>query len=147
MTFLNLRYLGFFKKYNVLILTMKGAIPNVIRFVVCAALIYLGFVFCGWVILGPYHLKFTTLMTTSECLFSLINGDDMFATFSSTPDGSGSLVWGFSRVYLYIFIALFIYVVLSLFIAIIMDTYELIKEYYEKGFPKKRMHEWYKEAG
>ena len=66
--------MGFFKKYNILILTMKGAIPNVLRFVVCAAMIYLGFVFCGWVILGPYHLKFTSLMTTSECLFSLING-------------------------------------------------------------------------
>ena len=70
----------------------------------------------------------------------------MFATFSSTPANS-SLVWGFSRVYLYVFIALFIYVVLSLFISIIMDTYELFKEYYENGFPKKRIHEWYKEAG
>ena len=34
---------------------------------------------------GPYHFKFETLMSTSECLFSLINGDDMFATFSSIP--------------------------------------------------------------
>ena len=70
----------------------------------------------------------------------------MFATFSSTPANSGPLIWSFSRVYLYLFIALFIYVVLSLFIAIIMDTYELIKEYYENGFPAERLHEWYKEA-
>ena len=31
-----LRYLGFFKTYNVLILTMKNASPNMIRFLVCA---------------------------------------------------------------------------------------------------------------
>ena len=80
-----LRYLGFFKTYNVLILTMKGAAPNMIRFLICASFIYIGFVFAGWVILGPYHFKFETIMSTSECLFSLINGDDMFATFKSIP--------------------------------------------------------------
>lgn len=69
----------------------------------------------------------------------------MFATFSSVPDTS-SLIWGFSRIYLYIFISLFIYVILSLFIAIIMDTYEIIKEYYMHGFPKQRMHEFYQRA-
>ncbi len=70
-----LRYLGFFQAYNVLILTMKGALPNVLRFLLCAALIYLGFVFCGWIILGPYNFKFRTILSTSECLFSLINGE------------------------------------------------------------------------
>lgn len=61
-----------------------------------------------------------------ECLYSLINGDDMFATFSSTS-GKDPVVWWFSRIYLYSFISLFIYVILSLFIAIIMDAYETIK--------------------
>jgi hypothetical protein len=42
-------------------------------------------VFAGWLILGPYHFKFGSIMSTSECLFSLINGDDMFATFNSFP--------------------------------------------------------------
>nr|NVI71494.1 transient receptor potential cation channel, mucolipin ortholog [Cucujiformia] len=76
-----LRYLGFFKTYNVVILTLQKAAPQVARFLLCALLIYAGFTFCGWLILGPYHLKFRSLSTTSECLFSLINGDDMFATF------------------------------------------------------------------
>nr|MBE5724915.1 transient receptor potential cation channel, mucolipin ortholog [Cucujiformia] len=75
-----LRYLGFFKTYNVVILTLEKAAPQVARFLLCAVLIYAGFTFCGWLILGPYHLKFRSLSTTSECLFSLINGDDMFAT-------------------------------------------------------------------
>nr|MBE5724878.1 transient receptor potential cation channel, mucolipin ortholog [Cucujiformia] len=75
-----LRYLGFFKTYNVVILTLEKAAPQVARFLLCAILIYAGFTFCGWLVLGPYHLKFRSLSTTSECLFSLINGDDMFAT-------------------------------------------------------------------
>lgn len=67
----------------------------------------------------------------SECLFSLINGDDMFVTFSGLQESS-TLVWLFSQVYLYTFISLFIYMVLSLFIALITGAYETIKV--ESGF-------------
>ncbi|XP_031950560.1 mucolipin-1-like isoform X2 [Corvus moneduloides] len=62
----------------------------------------------------------------SECLFSLVNGDDMFATFAALRP-SGALVWLFSQVYLYSFSALFIYMVLSLFIALITGSYDTIK--------------------
>ena len=47
-----LRYLGFFRTYNVLILTMKGAAPNMFRFLICSSFLYVGFSFAGWVILG-----------------------------------------------------------------------------------------------
>ena len=76
----------------------------------------------NWVLL----LQFQTISSTSECLFSLINGDDMFPTFAGMSERS-VLIWWVSRIYLYTFISLFIYVVLSLFIALIMDTYETIK--------------------
>uniref|UniRef100_A0A8D0UDE9 Mucolipin TRP cation channel 3 n=1 Tax=Sus scrofa TaxID=9823 RepID=A0A8D0UDE9_PIG len=121
-----LRYLSFFPKYNLLILTLQAALPSVIRFCCCAAMIYLGYCFCGWIVLGPYHDKFRSLNVVSECLFSLINGDDMFATFAKMQQKS-YLVWLFSRIYLYSFISLFIYMILSLFIALITDTYETIK--------------------
>ncbi|XP_017883967.1 mucolipin-3-like [Ceratina calcarata] len=130
-----LRYLGFFKTYNVVILTLKKAAPKVARFLICAILIYAGFTFCGWLILGPYHIKFRTLATTSECLFALINGDELFATFTITSFKS-SMLWWYSRIYLYTFISLYIYVVLSLFISVIMDAYDTIKIYYRDGFPK-----------
>lgn len=61
-----------------------------------------------------------------ECLFSLINSDNMYATFLRIRDKS-YMVWLFSRLYLYSFISLFIYMVLSLFIAVITDTYDTIK--------------------
>lgn len=134
-----LRYLGFFKTYNVVILTLKKATPKVARFLLCAVLIYAGFTFCGWLVLGPYHMKFRSLATTSECLFSLINGDDMFATFSIMSNKS-VMLWWYSRIYLYSFISVYIYVVLSLFIAVIMDAYDTIKIYYSDGFPKSDLY-------
>ncbi|CAO2600373.1 Mcoln3 [Lemmus lemmus] len=136
-----IRYLGFFAKYNLLILTLQAALPSVIRFCCCAAMIYLGYCFCGWIVLGPYHEKFRSLNRVSECLFSLINGDDMFSTFAKMQQKS-YLVWLFSRVYLYSFISLFIYMILSLFIALITDTYETIKHYQQNGFPETELRKF-----
>lgn len=91
-----IRYLSFFQKYNILIITLRAAFPNVIRFCFCVAFIYLGYCFCGWIVLGPYHVKFRSLSMVSECLFSLINGDDMFVTFAGMQESS-TLVWVFSQ--------------------------------------------------
>ncbi|CAL8234724.1 unnamed protein product, partial [Boreogadus saida] len=69
---------------------------------------------------------FESLSRVAECLFSLLNGDDMFSTFAQLKD-KNAVVWFFSRAYLYSFISLFIYMVLSLFIALITDAYDTIK--------------------
>ncbi|XP_016076106.1 PREDICTED: mucolipin-2 [Miniopterus natalensis] len=140
-----IRYLGYFQKYNVLILTMQASLPKVLRFCACAGMIYLGYTFCGWIVLGPYHNKFEALNTVSECLFSLVNGDDMFATFAQIQQKS-LLVWLFSRLYLYSFISLFIYMILSLFIALITDSYDTIKKYQQNGFPATDLQEFLKES-
>ncbi|KAJ8012250.1 hypothetical protein DPEC_G00066730 [Dallia pectoralis] len=122
-----IRYLGFFKKYNILILTLRATFPNVIRFSCCAGLIYVGYCFCGWIVLGPYHEKFRTMDKVTECLFSLIIGDDSYSTFKKMKE-KNYMVWLFSRLYFYTFICLFSYMLLSLFIAFITDTYETIKQ-------------------
>ncbi|KAA3676055.1 uncharacterized protein DEA37_0003168 [Paragonimus westermani] len=88
---------------------------------------------CGWVVLGPYNLKFRTFVSTLECLFSLINGDDMFVTFSVIGERSAWGIFLFSRLFLYVFITLFIYVVLNLFITIIFEAYEEVKERRDTG--------------
>jgi hypothetical protein len=104
---------------------------------------YLNFFSAGWVIIGPYSMKvsdfsisttsinkflffsqFRTLSQSSEALFSLLNGDDMFATFYTISD-TNKTIKVFGTIYIYAFVSLFIYVVLSLFIAIIMDAYEV----------------------
>ncbi|XP_010635022.1 mucolipin-2 [Fukomys damarensis] len=140
-----IRYLGYFQAYNVLILTMRASLPKVLRFCACAGMIYLGYTFCGWIVLGPYHEKFENLNIVAECLFSLVNGDDMFATFAQIQQKS-ILVWLFSRLYLYSFISLFIYMILSLFIALITDSYDTIKKYQRNGFPETDLQEFLKEC-
>lgn len=67
-----LRYLGFFNQYNVssaesfqalkhpppfqiLILTLKKSTPSILRFMVCTIILYFGFLFAGWIIIGPYR--------------------------------------------------------------------------------------------
>uniref|UniRef100_A0AAY5EHT8 Mucolipin TRP cation channel 3 n=1 Tax=Electrophorus electricus TaxID=8005 RepID=A0AAY5EHT8_ELEEL len=140
-----LRYMGYFKKYNILIITLRAAFPNVMRFCCCAAMIYLGYCFCGWIVLGPYHEKFRSLNTVCECLFSLINGDDMFTTFKTMQQKS-YLVWLFGRVYLYTFVSLFIYMVLSLFITLITDTYETIKQQQVDTEPASELHAFVSEC-
>lgn len=66
-------------------------------------------------------------MKSSECLFSLVNGDDMYVTFSVIDDKAPTMVYIFSRVYLYTFISIFIYFILNVFISVIIDTYEAVK--------------------
>lgn len=134
-----IRYLSFFQKYNILIVTLRAAFPNVIRFCCCVASIYMGYCFCGWIVLGPYHAKFRSLSTVSECLFSLINGDDMFVTFAEV-ERSSTLVWIFSQIYLYTFISLFIYMVLSLFIALITGAYDTITQQAQEPPPVSDLH-------
>ncbi|VDM63766.1 unnamed protein product [Angiostrongylus costaricensis] len=132
-----LRYFGFFNQYNILILTMKKSIPNMARFMTCVIVLYVGFLIAGWVIIGPYSMKFRTLRESSEALFSLMNGDDMFATFYTIND-SNTTIKVFGTVYIYCFVSMFIYVVLSLFIAIIMDAYEVVKDRYCYGIYMER---------
>ena len=67
------------------------------------------------------------MLLTMECLFSLLNGDDMYPTFTKVNRSSGTAVLIFSKLYLYGFISFFIYVVLSTFISIVGDTYERLK--------------------
>ena len=45
-------------RFQILVLTLKRSLPYVLKFMVCASILYLGFLFCGWVVLGPYHHKF-----------------------------------------------------------------------------------------
>jgi mucolipin len=82
--------------------------------------------FCGWIVLGPYHTKFRTLATTFETMFGLINGDDMYTTFANIETES-IYIWMFSQIYLYSFSFLFVYVVSSLIIALIIDGYDTVK--------------------
>ncbi|KAG5455200.1 Mucolipin-3 [Clonorchis sinensis] len=123
-----LRYVGFSYTNSILMRTIINSIPALLRFGVCSLILFFAFSLCGWVVLGPYNLKFRTFITTLECLYALINGDDMFVTFSVIGERAPWGIFLFSRLFLYVFITLFIYVVLNLFITIIFEAYEEVKE-------------------
>lgn len=72
-----------------------------------------------------YSFQFRNILVTSESLFSLINGDDMFTAFDGMSRAS-LVAYLFSKVYLYVFVSMFIYVVLSVFISLIKDAYETL---------------------
>ncbi|CAH8647854.1 unnamed protein product [Dicrocoelium dendriticum] len=123
-----LRYVGFSYSNSILMRTIFHSVPALLRFGVCSLIMFFAFSLCGWVVLGPYNLKFRTFISTLECLYSLINGDDMYVTFSVIGDGSPWGIYIFSRLFLYTFITLFIYVVLNLFITIIFEAYTEVKQ-------------------
>ncbi|XP_053212499.1 mucolipin-3-like [Panonychus citri] len=125
-----LRYLNLFERFNVVTRTIAKAGRDIFKFTLVALIIFTGYCLSGWIVLGPYHLKFATLSKTVECLFSLINADDMFATFESTrydESTNGLVIWWFSRLYIYSFVSLFIYFIINLFITIIIEARDSVQ--------------------
>ncbi|OQR69904.1 mucolipin-like [Tropilaelaps mercedesae] len=138
-----LRYLGYFRTYNVLMLTLKKSAPNLMKFVICALILFMGYSICGWIVLGPHHMKFNTLSTSLECLYAITNGDDIFATFALASDEYAGhrippMIWWFARVYLYSFVILFICVVINLIYAVIVDAFDTIKEESDANSHKRK---------
>ncbi|KAH9277869.1 Mucolipin-2 [Echinococcus granulosus] len=123
-----LRYVELASQTHLLLRTIKRSVPGLLRFCACALILYFAFVFPAWVILGPFHMKFRSFTSTLECLFSLINGDDMYTTFATIDSTKGMGIYLFSRIFLYVFITLFIYAVLNIFVTIIFEAYEEVRE-------------------
>ena len=65
----------------------------------------------------------------------------MFATFAMLPYSS-TMIFFFSRIYLYLFICTFTYVILSLMISLIMDAYGTVKDSYEQGGEQTKLHQF-----
>ena len=97
-----LRYLGFFRTYNMLIVTLKKAFPSVLRFLLCAMLIYAGFTFCGWLIFGPYHFKVLAALLS---LFILYWNSSFF--FLAFPKSHFSIIT-VSNDFFYIWMSVFV---------------------------------------
>lgn len=43
--------------FQILLVTLKAASPSMVRFGVCVSLLFAGFMFCGWIVFGPFHPK------------------------------------------------------------------------------------------
>ena len=130
---------------QVLLITVKLALPSILRFAVCVLILFMAFIFCGWLVMGPYNpqvstkflyinlfnalllIQFKNPLTTAENLLSFLNGEGIDIAFTkvSWDDPLISVAVAiFNKIYLLLFIFIFIYVVLSLFIGIFDHAYD-----------------------
>jgi hypothetical protein len=98
----------------------------VITYCVSVLPVYWGFAIFGVLNFGPYSEKFSGVSQTIVTLFSLLNGDDIYATFAEIEEGQFPSV-ALSRIYIITFVTLFVTSVLNVFIFIIEDSYRQAK--------------------
>ncbi|XP_060565987.1 mucolipin-1-like [Ruditapes philippinarum] len=130
-----LRFIKINHKFTLLFKTLKRSALDVIFFMTCVTIIFVGFLFCIYIVLGPYNVKFDKLSTTAETLFSLINGDEIFVSFEylkREEAGDQQRIYLFSRVIIFIFVIIFTVFVLNLLIALFNSAYEVVKNSYEQ---------------
>lgn len=129
-----IRYLSFYPTYAVLFATIRHVLPRLGRFLVGVLILFGAFCCSCWLVLGLVHGKFSTFGGTSQALFGLMNGDEVFGTLdgfkngdSESDDSNSVLYLVLLRLLIVAFVLLFIFIVLSITIAIITETYEEVK--------------------
>ncbi|KAL5467004.1 hypothetical protein EMCRGX_G031169 [Ephydatia muelleri] len=100
------------------------AFPRLVKFLVCVGILFMSFMLCGWAVLGPFHYKFSDYDVSFYTLFSTLNGDDLWNTYTgmTTYDNKGIFI--FSQIFFTVFLILFIYAILNLFVSLIIQSYE-----------------------
>ncbi|XP_065903014.1 mucolipin-3-like [Dysidea avara] len=128
-------FLKYFESLNVLLITVKLALPSILRFAVCVLILFMAFIFCGWLVMGPYNPQFKNPLTTAENLLSFLNGEGIDVAFAkvSWDDPFVSVAVAiFNKIYLLLFTFVFIYIVLSLFIGIFDHAYDSLSDNWKK---------------
>lgn len=121
------RYLEYWKKFYMLIVTMQGSFQRNLRFVISVLPLYMGFCTCGFIIFSPYSDDFSSLDKSAITLFALLNGDDIHTQFDRIYTRYPYPIVG--QVFLFTFIIMFITLVLNIFLFIIEDSYHAAKDF------------------
>lgn len=119
-----IRYVSYFPKFNVLSRTLEIAFPRLLKYVIFVTILFTAFMFCGWVVLSPFHYKFSSFYESFYTLFTMMNGDDLYNTFVGFNIAESTLVYIFSQAYFTSFMALFIYAILNLFVSLVVEARE-----------------------
>lgn len=104
--------------------TLYLVFPELLKFMLCAGLLFMAFSLTGYIVLGPFHPKFENFYETIETLFGLLNGDDIYTTFDQIDSDDNTIAYVYSRIFLYSFVILFIYFILNLFTSLVITAYE-----------------------
>lgn len=135
-----LRYVSYFRQFNALSSALDIAIPRLVKFFLCAGILFVAFMLCAWVVLGPFHYKFQTFDGTFYTLFTMLNGDDLWNTYTGITELDDAGVYVFSQIFFTLFLMLFIYAVLNLFISLIIESYEYSQK--QDPFIKDEVHKF-----
>ncbi|OAF64846.1 hypothetical protein A3Q56_07447 [Intoshia linei] len=76
----------------IIMVTAKVAFPQICRFLMSAALIFLGYAISGRAVFGAYHENFETMFSSCCVLFSIMLGDLIFDTMYSKLSLESSIV-------------------------------------------------------
>ena len=112
------RYFEFFEKYSAVYITIKKSLPNVARYFIGAAPLFIGFMLFGLCVFWKSS-KFSSVSDVMIILFALANGDSIYDAFKDLR----GVYFFIGQVYLYLFCIIFIVVVLNIFIAIVQEAY------------------------
>lgn len=97
------RYIEYANNYSIFYVTIKNSLPSVIRYLIGVFPVFLGYIFFGLCIFWRSE-RFTTFSDVMIILFSLAQGDSVFAAFKDLE----GLYFFLGQVYLYSFCILFI---------------------------------------
>ncbi|XP_069101221.1 mucolipin-2-like isoform X2 [Argopecten irradians] len=121
-----LHFLSFNKGFHILFDVMGKSLLPVLRFLGCAVVLFVSFALCGWIVMGPYHIKFSSIYSTFRCLFGLISGDEIYVTLAAIDD-EFSFPWWFCAAFITLYTTIFTLVALNILIAIFTTAYESVK--------------------
>jgi hypothetical protein len=121
------QYFAHNPKFYLLITSLRKGFPNVVRFIIGALPILIGYALCGMLLFGSYTKFFQGLHNSLVTLFASANGDALHDTFDAIYGQNKALAF-FSRIYLGSFVCLFTYCVLNIFILIMEDAYFSVRE-------------------
>ena len=116
-----IQYLEFSPEHYLLILTLKNAFPEILRFLMCALLAWVGYSLFGISAFGQQSVLFKDLGSGLVVLFAAVNGDDIYEFFNELEDASTTFV---GRTYLYTFIVFFTWISLGVLISMVTRGYE-----------------------
>jgi hypothetical protein len=102
--FINIaRYIEYSQDFSTLYVTLRGALPNVIRYLIGVLPVFLGFIFFGLCLFWKSE-RFSSTSDVTVILFSLAQGDSVFDTFKDLK----GISFVIGQIYLYLFCILFL---------------------------------------
>ncbi|KAL5467000.1 hypothetical protein EMCRGX_G031165 [Ephydatia muelleri] len=118
-----LRYISYFEQLNALTRALSVAFPPLVKFITCVGILFLAYALCGWVILSPYHNKFTYFHEVLYSLLTSMNGDDLYTDYVAMPS-QNKAVYVTGVLFFTTFIMLFFYSVRNLALSLIIHAHQ-----------------------